>query len=107
MGKSNGTKFDSFLGPKCQRTFFLNEITLDEIIEEINGIFEKKGMGYDNIPPKVIKWAPHLFAPILLVLFNKCLTLGYYPENMKVARVVPIHKGGDSNDINNTRVMNT
>ena len=60
-------------------------------------------MGYDNIPPKIIKWAPHLFGPILLSIFNKCLHLGYYPNAMKVARVVPIHKGGDINDINNYR----
>ena len=101
--KNNTTKHETFMGPKLEKTFFLREISLDEVIDEINGIFEKKGMGFDNIPPKVIKWAPHLFAPILVELFNKCIKLGYYPENMKVARVVPIHKGGDRNDINNYR----
>ena len=60
-------------------------------------------MGFDNIPPKILKWAPRLFAPILLVIFNKCLSLGYYPQNMKVARVVPVHKEGDLNDVNNYR----
>ena len=101
--KNNTTKHETFMGPKLEKTFFLREISLDEVIDEINGIFEKKGMGFDNIPPKVIKCAPHLFAPILVELFNKCIKLGYYPENMKVARVVPIHKGGDRNDINNYR----
>ena len=31
------------------------------------------------------------------------MQLGYYPKQLKVARVVPIHKGGDPNDINNYR----
>ena len=44
-----------------------------------------------------------MFSLILLTIFNKCLHLGYYPSSMKVARVVPIHKGGDINDINNYR----
>jgi len=101
--KNISERYDRFLGAKCQNTFFLKDITLDEVVDEINAIFEKKGMGFDNIPPKIIKWAPHLFGPILVTLFNKCLALGYYPANMKIAHVVPIHKGGDSNDINNYR----
>ena len=44
------------MGPKLERTFFLRGISLDEVIDEINGIFEKIGMDYDNIPPKVIKF---------------------------------------------------
>ena len=31
------------------------------------------------------------------------MRLGYYPDGMKIARVVPIHKGGDINDVNNYR----
>ena len=91
------------MGLKCQKSIFLSDITLGEIIDEINSICVNRGMGYDNIPPKIIKWAPHLFGPILLSIFNKCLHLRYYPDAIKVARVVPIHKGGDINDINNYR----
>ena len=101
--QQNTTKFDAFMGPKCGKSIFLHDITLDEVIDEINLICDKKGMGFDNIPPKIIKWAPHLFSPILMCIFNKCIHLGYYPDNMKIARVVPIHKGGDINDINNYR----
>ena len=73
------------------------------MLEEIQEICDKKAMGYDNIPPRVIKWAPHIFGPILLNVFNRCFQLGIYPDSMKVARVVPIHKGGDLNDVNNYR----
>ncbi len=93
----------SFLRDKNPRTMFLDKIEMHEILEEIQGISDKKAMGHDNIPPKVIKWAPHIFAPILLVIFNKCIEKGYYPDAMKIARVVPIHKGGDTNDVNNYR----
>ena len=48
----------------------MNDITLDEIVDEIRSICEKKGMGFDNIPPKIIKWAPHLFGPLLVHIFN-------------------------------------
>jgi len=51
----------------------LSDINDDEIETEIKGMCVKKGMGVDNIPPKIIKWAPELFAPILSKIFNKCL----------------------------------
>ena len=93
----------SLMGNKNLKSIFLDEIMLHEVLEEISSIDPKKAMGYDDIPPKVIKWAPHIFGPILVKLFNKCLRLGYYPDGMKIARVVPIHKGGDINDVNNYR----
>ena len=95
--------FSAFLHNACKKTLFLGDIGLHEIIEEILGICITKAMGFDDIPPKVIKWAPHLFAPILHVLYNKCLHMGYYPSNMKIARVVPIHKEDDKNNVNNYR----
>ena len=59
--------------------------------------------GYDDIPPKIIKWAPHLFAPILKEIFNKCIESGYYPDAMKIVKVAPIYKKGDKNNVNNYR----
>ena len=81
----------------------MSDIENHEIIDEITAISDKKAMGFDSIPPKIIKWAPHLFTPFLKSIFNKCLHLGYYPDTMKIARVVPIHKGGDINNVNNYR----
>ena len=100
---ASATNPASFLGKKVEKSIFLSDISLGEILEVILSLSIKKGMGFDNIPPKIIKWAAHLFAPILLVIFNKCLRLGYYPKGMKTARVVPIHKEGDINDVSNYR----
>ena len=40
---------------------------------------------------------------MLCELINKTFTTGSFPNSEKVARVVPIFKGGDSSDINNYR----
>ena len=63
--------FSSFLGPENKHSIFLSSIVIDEIYEEISNICPRKAAGYDDIPPKIIKWAPHLFAPILKEIFNK------------------------------------
>ena len=60
-------------------------------------------MGYDRIAPKIIKWAPDLFAPILMIVYNKCFELGHYPNSLKIAKVVPIHKKGDKEKYDNYR----
>ena len=91
------------MGRENKCSMYLKEITLDEIVEEIAKLCVKKATGYDKIPPKIIKWAADLFTPILMVIYNKCLELGYYPDSMKVAKVVPIYKKGDKDDFNNYR----
>ena len=55
----------SLMGDKNSKSIFLDEIKLHEVLEEISNIDPKKAMGCDDIPPKIIKWAPHVFGPIL------------------------------------------
>ena len=95
--------FQEYMGPKNKSSIFLQEIDEEEIYEEILKLNTNKSMGFDEIPPKVIKWAPHLFTPILKSIYNKCLETGIYPSNFKIAKVTPIHKKGDRNNINNYR----
>ena len=101
--KKTHSKFSDFLGKENNATMFLTPIELQEILDEIAKICVRKSMGYDSIPPKVIKWAAELFAPILLIIFNKCIELGHYPAGMKIGQVTPLYKKGEQNDNDNYR----
>ena len=92
-----------FIGRENKSTMYLKLMELHEILKEISSICIKKAKGYDDIVPKVIKWAPELFAPILLVIFNKCIDLGYYPDGMKIGQVAPVFKKGEQDDEKNYR----
>ena len=96
-------KYSDFLGSANESTMYLKYIELFEILDEINKICVRKAMGFDEIAPKVVKWAPEIFAPILLIIFNKCIEFGYYPNKMKTGQVAPIHKKGDQEDKDNYR----
>ena len=102
LEKTN-SKFTDFLGMENMSTMYLKYIEIFEILEEIGKICVRKAMGIDEIAPKIIKWGADLFAPILLVIFNKCIDLGYYPSKMKTGQVAPIHKKGEINEKNNYR----
>ena len=97
------SKHTDFMGRENLSTMYLKYIELSEILKEIKKMCVKKAMGLDEIAPKIIKWAPELFAPILLVIFNKCIELGYYPGKMKIGQVAPVHKKGDQDEKNNYR----
>ena len=44
-----------------------------------------------------MKWGAPVLIPLLTKLFNKCLVAGIYPESLKIARAIPIFKGGIKN----------
>ena len=102
LGTTESNPMD-FMGPENNQSMYLKLIEIHEILEEIASIVIKKAKGYDQIAPKIIKWASHLFAPVLLVIFNKCIDLGFYPGNMKIGEVAPIYKKGDQDGESNYR----
>ena len=91
------------MGPENKATIYLKFIEIQEILDEIKKICLKKATGHDGISPKIIKWAAELLAPILQVVFNKCIKLGYYPKGMKIGEVAPAYKKGKKDEENNYR----
>ena len=44
----------------------------------------------------------HIVLPITTLIYN-CIGQGIYPDKLKIASVIPLHKGGDINDPHNYR----
>ena len=83
--------------------FDFREITEEEVLEMLNGLEEHKASGLDNIPASLIKpVASHIVVP-LTHIFNMSVMFGSFPQEWKLSRVTPIHKGGDKNDMGNYR----
>src|SRR5690606_38136655 len=78
-------------------------ISLSEVLHEIKSLNDKKAPGFDNINSTVIKRYKEVLGPILAYLFNRCATLGIYPNSLKLAKVIPIFKNGEYTDYNNYR----
>ena len=52
---------------------------------------------------RVIKHIIFAIVEPLCTIFNQSLSTGAVPEDMKVARITPIHKKGNTDDLNNYR----
>lgn len=84
-------------------TIYLSPITEEETLQCINKLKDKPSSGYDNISSILIKKVKfHLVKP-LTFLINKSFEEGIFPNELKIAKVVPIHKDGDNSDIQNYR----
>ena len=56
-----------------------------------------------NNPAKLLKDASDVVAPFLVEIFNSSLRNGIFPDELKIARITPIHKFGDKKICGNYR----
>ena len=62
-----------------------------------------KATGLDNIGPKILKISANIKARSLVYIINKSVISGSFPSMWKEAKVKPLFKSGDKDDINNYR----
>ena len=68
----------------------------------LNFIDTKKAVGIDTIPFKLIKMASNFLAPTLTAVISSNIENRVFPDNAKVATVVPLEKGKpNKNEISN------
>ena len=82
---------------------FLTPCTLLEINTLISQLPNKNSCGYDNISNVLLKKIGPLILEPLQFIFNMSLSTGQYPDQMKLADVIPLFKGGNQYLLNNYR----
>ena len=65
-----------------------------EIATEINILHNKKSV-FDIFNISIIKYIKYEIIPALVLIFNKSITEGIFPEMLKTAKLIPIFKKGD------------
>lgn len=74
-----------------------------EIEKIVRGMINKASCGYDDLPITLIKNQIAILKGPLSYLFNKCFDEGIFPDQFKLARIVPVHKKGSTSDPKNYR----
>lgn len=80
-------------------------LTLSEVFEALEKIDLKKSPGPDGIPPILINSCRFALAAPLTLLYNMSLTTGCFPQAWKIGQIVPIHKSGKLNIVENYRAI--
>jgi len=87
---------------RADSDFSFSEVSEHEVALVISRLKENSATGFDDISSKVIKRTPGLIKP-LHYLVNLMITAHYFPDLLKVARVVVVYKSGARNEAGNYR----
>ena len=72
-------------------------------ISEIIASLKTSSPGYDGIDMKIIKPIKNSILKPLAYICNLSFSQGKFPDQLKVAKIIPIHKKGDRSDFSNYR----
>ena len=75
-----------------QASLFLTATCTDEIKKIVSALPSKASSGHDNLSNILLKEIIDPLAHILMEVFNKSMTVGEFPNIMKLAEVVPLYK---------------
>ena len=65
----------------------------------------KSSKGIDGISNNLIKTAKYVFAKPLILIINQMLYSGIFPEQLKVSKIIPLHKVNDKMFLTNYRLI--
>jgi hypothetical protein len=82
-----------------------NEITEEEIKKALKKLKPNKAHGPDIIPSDIFKILGDKIVPCLKLLFNSVLDSGEFPHQWNTSFVIPIHKKGPKDVMDNYRCL--
>jgi hypothetical protein len=89
-----------YMSGNFQNSFFFSPIGSSDVNNIIMSL-KNKSCNVDCLPAIVLKTISNIISPVLASLVNRSLSTGVFPDLLKLARVIPIPKGGSKVDVNN------
>ena len=86
-----------------ENSIYMFNTSDEEINKLIDNLKNNTSPGLDGINSYIIKISAITVVPILVKLFNMCMSIGSFPDALKIACIVPLHKGGDRTESSNYR----
>jgi hypothetical protein len=84
-----------FCQPSRPNSMFLRPVTAAEVLSCINDMKTGKSAGLDGLTVECLKCAVQEISSSLAYLINWSFEAGIFPQTLKCAEIVPIHKRGD------------
>ena len=81
-----------YLGCRNPNSIYLNPIIHNEIDDIISSLQNGKSTGPFSIPVKLLKVLKPYISQPLANIFNQSIILGIFPDKLKYAKIIPIHK---------------
>ena len=103
VSQTTSKNYRQFLNTTILTSFNFSLASELEVKKIIRALKTKTSSGHDGISVKLLKFlTPALIKPLTLII-NQSLLSGIFPDLLKVAKVVPLFKKGDSLMVDNYR----
>ena len=101
--ESNGEKTEQDYVKRVTNCLLFSPVREMYVCKIVNSLKSKSSTGNDYISNVLLKRLIHVIKTPLCIIFNRSLMDGEFPELMKTAKIVPLHKGGLKNIADNYR----
>ena len=93
------SKYDHLNYLKCSNpvSLFINPTSTIEILNLISTLNNSKSSGPFSIPTDIFKMMGNIVASPLTEIINLSFSTGIYPNNLKIAKIIPVFKNKGSN----------
>ena len=95
--------FSSYLNVPSETVFNFVPVTEQNISDIIKNLKNKSSYGHDCLSNILIKRIQNVLIEPLTFLINQSLSTGIFPNELKISRVKPLYKSGNSSLLSNYR----
>ena len=99
---SDGNSYLNYL-TSTDKEFQFRPTSTNEVFSLLNKLKKSKAVGLDKISSRLIRECADLICKPLCYIFNQSLNVGMFPDDWKCARVTPLFKQGERDDLNKYR----
>ena len=107
IGPLLAKEITSTINPLSYVSSILNSIYIPPITEDELTIvilsLKNSSAGWDAIPASIVKQSIQFYIKPLTYLINQSFELGIFPDELKLAKIIPLFKSGDKTSITNYR----
>ena len=89
---SNGTYCEYLKNIQCSKSFYLEPTSPFEISNIIDSLDINKSTGPNSIPVFILKIMKEFFSKWLSKIINMSFEVSIFPDFLKVAKIIPLHK---------------
>ena len=87
---------------ECDK-FTMESIDENQVFKLLRALNPNKSCGTDHLGPRLLKSSAGFVCKPIAWIINKSIETGIFPNELKIAKITPIHKKSDKSDPSNYR----